>query len=152
MEEFASAYVTQYVLPYWASVYGLATAGGLIGWLWSRLSGQTATLRRVPYFVRLCLAALIVCVVEIATVKAGDASVWGVTARLAALLMAAPLIGGFYAGCIAAARSRDAAGHPNGALLAFVPLANLWLLVAPPLGGREPGEGFLRLDFRRARP
>lgn len=128
MEDFASAYVLQYVLSYWLSVYGLAVAGGLIGWLSSWLSGQTATLGRVPYFVRLCLATLIVCVVEIAAVKAGDASVWGVAARLAALLMAAPLIGGFYIGRIAAARSRDAAGHPNGAVLAFIPLANLWLL------------------------
>lgn len=127
MEEFASAFVIQYLLPYWSSVYGLACAGGLVGWLSSGLSRANA-LGRVPYFVRLCLVTLFVCVVEIATVKGGDASVWGVATRLAALLMAAPLIGGFYVGRIAAARSRDAFGHPYGAMLAFIPLANLWLL------------------------
>lgn len=131
VEELASAYVIQYVFPYWMSVYGLAAVGGFLGWLWSRLSGRTTMLARVPYFVRLSLVTLLVCVVEFAAVKAGDASVWGVATRLAVPLMAAPLIGGFYVGRIAAARSRDAAGHPNGALLAFIPLANLWPLFKP---------------------
>lgn len=132
VEELASDYVIQYLLPYWSSVYGLVCAGGLVGWLWSWLSGRTANaLARAPYFVRLCLAILFVCVVEIATVKGGDASVWKVAVRLAAVVMAAPLIGGLYIGRIAAARSRDTFGHPNGAMLAFVPLANLWLLFKP---------------------
>ena len=41
------------------------------------------------------------------------------------------LVFGFFYGRIAMARSRDAYGHGRAAALAFIPLANLWLLTTP---------------------
>lgn len=128
MEKFASEYVNQYPLPHWLSVYGLIVVGGLIGWVWSALSGRRATLGPVPFFVRLCLAILIVCVVEIVSIKGKETIAWNVATRLAILLASSSLICGVYIGRIAAARSQDAFGHLNGTPLVFIPIANLLLV------------------------
>lgn len=48
---------------------------------------------------------------------------------------------GFALWRLAAARSRDALGHSLAGALAFIPLANLWLMLAPP---REEPAGIVR--------
>ena len=104
VEDFASAFLAQRGLSYWLIVYGLIVAGGLVGWMWSALTGRRARLGQAPFFVRLCLATLFLCVAEMASFKSPEAMAWMVETRLAAWLVASSLIGGVYIGRIAAAR------------------------------------------------
>ena len=48
---------------------------------------------------------------------------------LIAISLAAAIAGGYFACLLAMARSRDAYGHARMAFLAFIPIANFWLLV-----------------------
>ena len=50
---------------------------------------------------------------------------------LMALSLAASIAGGYFLYRIAMARSRDAYGHSRMAFLAFIPIANFWLLLTP---------------------
>lgn len=131
MEKFATWYLTLEPLRYWLGVYGVMCVGGFLGWLSSLWFGRPATRDRSPYFVRLCLATLFVCLAELFALKASEAVAWKVAPRLALFLIAVAMIGGFYAGRIATARSRAAFGHGRAAPLAFIPFANLWLLFKP---------------------
>lgn len=127
LEELAEKFVRQSGLSYWLIVYGLIVVGGLVGWIWSALSGRRARLGQAPFFVRLCLAILFLCVAQMASFRSPEAMAWMVTTRLAVLLAASSLLGGVYIGRIAAARSLDAFGHMNGTPLVFVPVANILL-------------------------
>ena len=48
---------------------------------------------------------------------------------LTEIWLAAAIAGGYFVCLLAMARSRDAYGHARMAFLAFIPIANLWLLV-----------------------
>ncbi len=60
-----------------------------------------------------------------------QAIVGGFSWVIAGLEILIILVFGFFFGRVAMARSRDAYGHSGMAVLAFVPLANLWLLFTP---------------------
>ena len=141
VEDFASAFLAQRGLSYWLIVYGLIVAGGLVGWMWSALTGRRARLGQAPFFVRLCLATLFLCVAEMASFKSPEAMAWMVETRLAAWLVASSLIGGVYIGRIAAARSLDAFGNMNGTPLVFIPVVNLLLALMASAEAR-PGRRF----------
>lgn len=109
--------------------YGLVILGGVIGGLTNR---SMAEIRRAPYFALSGLIFLCVSVVTLAglafIVQALAGSFFWV---IVGLEMLASVIGGFFVARIAAARSRDAYGHGRMAALAFIPIANFWLLLTP---------------------
>lgn len=109
--------------------YGLAILGGIIGGLTYR---STKEIRRADYFaasglIFLCIAAVTFGGAQFIVQAIVGGFFWVVIA--AALL--ATVVGGFFLARIAADRSRDAYGHGRMAALAFIPLANLWLLLTP---------------------
>ncbi len=144
MEKLATWYLALEPLRYWLTVYGVMCVGGLFGWLSSLWSGRPARLDRSPYFVRLCLVMLFVSLAELAALKAAEAVAWKVAPRLALFLIAVAFIGGASAGRAAAARSRAAFGHGRAAPLAFIPIANLWLLFKPSRIAVAPRFGLTR--------
>lgn len=143
MEGFATAYLIQSPADLWLGVYGLTCIGGLIGSVMG--FRVTSPLKRVPYFFWSSLFILGISLAQYWAVGGPEAIVAGHAWPLAAKLMLAPMVAGFVLGLLSAARSRDAFGHAKAAPLAVVPLANLWLLLAPsrteaeggaPVGGR----------------
>ena len=109
--------------------YGLVILGGIIGGLSNR---SLVELRRAPYFA---LSGLVFLGVATATFTGMafivQALVGGFFWTIVGLEMLASAVGGFFIARIAAARSRDAYGHGRMAALAFIPLANFWLLLTP---------------------
>lgn len=109
--------------------YGLAILGGIIGGLTYR---SFAEIRRAHYFALSGLIFLCVAVVTFGglafIVQALSGGFFWV---IAAAEMLATIVGGFFIARIAADRSRDAYGHGRMAALAFIPLANFWLLLTP---------------------
>lgn len=108
--------------------YGFAIAGGVLAGLLHR---GTSELSRAPYFAFNGLmffvvsAAQLVWLGSIPALKGGYVWVFmlvDVLVRVAA---------GYGVGVIAMARSRDAYGHGRMAALAFIPIANFWLLLTP---------------------
>ncbi len=109
--------------------YALTILGGLAGGLTGR---SNAELLRAPYFAFSCLVILASGVVSYASVPfMVPAMSGGYFWVLVAATLAVPLIGGFFIARIAKSRSRDAYGHPRMAALAFIPIANFWLLLTP---------------------
>ncbi|MBS1164506.1 MAG: hypothetical protein H6R00_531 [Proteobacteria bacterium] len=143
MEEFATAYLIQSPANLWLGVHGLTCIGGLIG----SVMGFRATspLNRIPYFFWSSLFVLGISLAQYWAVGGPEAIVTGHAGPLAVKLMVATVVGGFGLGLLSAARSRDAFGHVKAAPLAFVPLANLWLLLAP---SRPEAEGVASVGGR----
>jgi hypothetical protein len=109
--------------------YGLLILGGILGGLTNR---SALELRRAPYFAFTGLISLGVSAVTFAGAAfIVQALVGGFFWTILGLNMFATVIGGFFFARIAAARSRDAYGHCRMAALAFIPIANLWLLLTP---------------------
>lgn len=109
--------------------YAITVLGGIVGGFTSR---STIELRRAPYFALSCLVILATGAVSYASVPflvpaMSGSFLWAIVAAT----LAVPLVGGFFIARIAQARSRDAYGHSNAAALAFIPLANFWLLLTP---------------------
>ena len=129
MEEFATAYLIQSPADLWLGVYGLTCIGGLIGSVMG--FRVTSPLKRAPYFFWSSLFILGISLAQYWATGGPEAIVAGHAGPLAVKLMAATVLGGVVLGLLSAARSRDAFGHGKAAPLAFVPLANLWLLLAP---------------------
>jgi hypothetical protein len=109
--------------------YGLAILGGVIGGLTYR---STTEIRRAHYFALSGLIFLCVAVVTFGGMAfIVQALVGGYFWVIVAAEMLATVVGGFFFARIAADRSRDAYGHGRMAALAFIPLANFWLLLTP---------------------
>lgn len=109
--------------------YGLVILGGIIGGLTNR---SVAEIRRAHYFALsglICLCTSLVTFAGMAFIV--PALVGGFFWIVVGAEMLAPLIGGFFLARIASDRSRDAYGHGRMAALAFIPLANFWLLLTP---------------------
>ena len=89
-------------------------------------------LRRAPYFA---LSGLLFLLLSGASMFTSafivQAIVGGIFWVIVALEVLATIVFGFFLGRVAMARSRDAYGHGRAAVLAFIPLANLWLLLTP---------------------
>jgi hypothetical protein len=109
--------------------YGLAILGAVIGGLTYR---STTEIRRAHYFALSGLIFLCVAVVMFGGMALiVQALVGGYFWVVVAAEMLATVAGGFFFARIAADRSRDAYGHGRMAALAFIPLANFWLLLTP---------------------
>jgi hypothetical protein len=109
--------------------YGLAILGAVIGGLTYR---STTEIRRAHYFALSGLIFLCVAVVMFGGMALiVQALVGGYFWVIVAAEMLATVAGGFFFARIAADRSRDAYGHGRMAALAFIPLANFWLLLTP---------------------
>lgn len=109
--------------------YGLVILGGIIGGLTYR---STIEIRRAHYFALSGLIFLCVAVVTFGGLAfIVQALVGGYFWVIVAAEMLATVVGGFFFARIAADRSRDAYGHGRMAALAFIPLANFWLLLTP---------------------
>jgi uncharacterized protein YneF (UPF0154 family) len=128
LENLAIQYVSQPEPSLRAISYGMMIAGGLGAAFFHK---GTAELQRAPYFAYIGFLALI---------AAGSQFVWfgvipAMTGGFLWVLMLVDVIAtlgiGYAAGVIAMARSRDAYGHARLAFLAFIPIANLWLLGIP---------------------
>lgn len=109
--------------------YGLVIVGGIIGGLTYRSATE---IRRAHYFA---LSGLILLSMSVVTFGGMafivQALAGGYFWVVVAAEMIAAVVGGFFFARIAADRSRDAYGHGRAAALAFIPFANLWLLLTP---------------------
>lgn len=109
--------------------YGLMIMGGIIGGLTNKSAFE---IRRGHYF---SLSGLIFLCVSVATFIGMtfivQSLVGGFFWLVVALEILTSVVAGFFIARIAAARSRDAYGHGRMATLAFIPIANLWLLFTP---------------------
>ena len=139
VEEFATTYLVQGPVDLWLSVCALVCVGGLIGGVAG--FAMTSRLRRRAFFFWSSLFILIVSFSQYWMLDGPEAIAANEAGPLALRLMLVPALVGFPLGLMAAARSRDAFGHPKAAPLAFVPLANLWLLLAPSRPSRGKGGG-----------
>jgi len=109
--------------------YGLVILGGIIGGLTNR---SVTEIRRAHYFTLSGLIFLCVSAVTFAGMAfIVQALVSGLFWVVVGLEMLASVVGGFFLSRIAIARSRDAYGHGRMAALAFIPIANFWLLLTP---------------------
>ncbi|MGP1253296.1 MAG: hypothetical protein ACTS10_02705 [Kiloniellales bacterium] len=128
LEDIANRYVYQSEDSYRLAVYVLAVTGAIFAAVFHK---STLELRRAPYFVYLSLlffAAIASQLVWLGALPpAAETPLWGF--MLAEILIR--LAVGYGLGVIAMARSRDAFGHARMAFLAFIPLANFWLLLKP---------------------
>ena len=86
-------------------------------------------LPRAPYFAYMAALVLTVLSAQLVWLPTERSITSGYPAAVLAIWIVTLTVGG-YCGCLLAmARSRDAYGHDGMAWLAFIPLANLWLLL-----------------------
>ena len=109
--------------------YLLLIIGGLIGGFTNR---SELSLTRAPYFAQsavilICTSLVSVLMLPFLIPAMRGGFLWVVLLAEFGALVAA----GFWFARIAIARSRDAYGTGDRAALAFIPLANLWLLFTP---------------------
>lgn len=109
-------------------VLGLMGVGAIIAAIVTR---STLEIARAPYFAYRAFIFFAICAAQIVWLWKVDAIVGGYVWLLPIVGLGAFMVGGFYTCEIAIARSRDAYGHGRMAFLAFVPIANLVLLLKP---------------------
>jgi hypothetical protein len=107
--------------------YGLVILGGIIGGLTDR---SIAEFSRAPYFALLGLIFFSVSFVSVfSMVFIVSAIINGFFWVIVAVELLVMVAGGFFVARVATARSRDAYGHGGMAALAFIPIANFWLVL-----------------------
>ena len=94
-----------------------------------------AVLNRAPYFALTSVVVMAIAVGQLIWLQTGLALVGGWLWGLCGLEALFSLTAGYALVVLGQARSRDVLGHGRAGILVLVPLANLWLLLAP---GREP--------------
>ena len=129
LEDLAIQYVSQDEGVLRLINYGLVIGGGVIAGIVTR---STVAIARAPYFAYTALILFAASAVEIVWLLSISAMTGGYLWVLMMVSVAATVAGGFFLCVIAMARSRDAHGHARMAFLAFIPLANFWLLFARP--------------------
>jgi len=124
--------------------YLMTVAGALLA---ARTTERNGRLPRVPYFAYQGLIFFSASLASQVALIMPFAMVGGFLILLFAFtLIFVPVIAGYFTSLIAMARSRDAFDHPYGAILAFIPLANLYLLFATnrePVFGRQTQSSYL---------
>lgn len=109
--------------------FGLLILGGVIGSFTHR---SIKELKRAPYFAFSSMIFLAMAAVTFGgTIFIVESLAAGFFWVVVAAEMLTSVVGGFFIARIAADRSRDAYGHSKGTVLAFIPLANFWLLLTP---------------------
>lgn len=133
-EELAIEFILRAEWQIWAVAFVLAVLGGAMSAL---LFISNVRMTRAAYFLGNCVVLLVAALSKMLLVPTQGAFEKG---HLGAWLVLWGLVQG---GCgfalwrLALARSRHAVGHCGLAALAFIPLANLWLMIAP--AQEEPG-------------
>ncbi len=128
LEDIALRYVNQSEYELRAIHYGLVILGAIIAGVVNKSKDELA---RAPYFAYSALIFFFVSAVGIVWLQSLPAIDGGYLWVLMVVSVAAVIIGGFLFCKIAIARSLDVHGHGRMAALAFIPLANLWLLSRP---------------------
>lgn len=126
LEEIAIQYVSQpeihlQFIPYLITIVGAIVAA---------ISNKSAVaLRRSPYFAYSAILFFLAAVAQLVWLNSNSAILGGFLWVLMITDVIVRLAAGYTLGIIAMARSRDAYGHARRAFLAFIPIANLWLLL-----------------------
>lgn len=128
LEELAFRFINQSESSANATSYGLILVGATIAAFTVRSKSEIA---RAPYFFYSALIFFFVSAMQIVWIYSVHAIAGGYLWVLVLVSVATAIIAGFFLCSIAKARSRDASGHSRLAALAFIPLANLWLLLTP---------------------
>ncbi|KHQ54496.1 hypothetical protein [Mameliella alba] len=128
LEDLAIQYVSQSEDSLRMISYGITIAGAVVAPFFHK---STAELQRAPYFAFSGLLFFIAATSQLVWFGSISAMTGGF---LWVLMLVDVIVGlgvGYAFGIIAKARSRDAYGHARMAILAFIPIANFWLLLTP---------------------
>ena len=128
LEDLAIQYINQTEDNLRAIGYGLTILGAIIAGATSKSKSEIA---RAPYFAYSAFLVLAAYTTQIVWLQSLPAMAGGYLWTLMTVNVVTSLVVGFFFGQIAMARSRDAYGHGRLAALAFIPFANLWLLLTP---------------------
>lgn len=126
LEDIALKYASQTEEELRAIAYGLAILGAVIAGVTTRSKSE---LRRAPYFAGMGLLFLASATTEIVWLGSLSAITGGYLWALMAVDLVKMLAFGYFLCVFSMARSRDAFGTGSGAFLAFIPIANLVLLL-----------------------
>lgn len=111
---------------------GLGFLFFIVGGILSRIAGKAdVKLKRTPYFAYSCLIFLLLSAAQLIWVQSVPAITGGYLWLLMTIDIGASVVGGFFYGKVAMARSLDAYGGRGMAVLGFIPLLNLLLLFKP---------------------
>jgi hypothetical protein len=108
--------------------YAFAIAGGVLAGLFHR---STSELPRAPYFAYTGLLFFVVSAAQLIWLGSVPALMGGYVWVFMVIDLLVRVAVGYGIAVIAMARSRDAYGHGRMAALAFIPIANFWLLLTP---------------------
>ncbi|WP_417463250.1 hypothetical protein [Kordiimonas sp.] len=128
LEEVALSYVNQNEDELRLIGYGIVITGAILAALTHNHRNELA---RAPYFVYSGLLFFVTSVTQLVWLGSIPAMIGGYLWVFMLVDVLTSLAVGYGFGVIAMARSRDAYGHGRLAVLAFVPLANFWLLLVP---------------------
>lgn len=125
MEQLAYSYILLPELAMRAIGIGLICLGGIVA-----LTTRTPSFRllRGPYFAATALCTLAMTLTQFWWLGGGAMMQAGTFWLLMIGDFVVSLAGGYAIGVLAQARSVDAYGDPGKAFMAFIPIANLWLL------------------------
>lgn len=126
LEEIATKYVSQTDASLRLISYAITIAGASAAAIYHKSSAE---LRRAPYFAYSGLLFFITAASQLVWLSSIPAMTGGFLWVFVLVDVVVGLGIGYAFGVIAMARSRDAYGHARMAFLAFIPLANLWLLL-----------------------
>lgn len=127
-EEFAIDFILRAEWQIWVTAFLLAVIGGAISAL---LFISNARMARTPYFLGNSIILLVAALSKVLLVPTHGAFEKGYLGAWLVLWGLVQVGCGFTLWRLALARSRHAFGHCRLAALAFIPFANLWLMVAP---------------------
>ena len=128
LEEIAIQFVNQSEDTLQQIGLGLTVIGAIVAALVTQSKTEIA---RAPYFAYSALIFLLVSAAQIVWLQALPAMTGGYLWVLMLISLTASVLGGFFFCRIAMARSREAYDHGRMAFLAFIPIANFWLLLTP---------------------
>ena len=128
LEEIAIQYVNQTEDSLRLISYGITIAGAFVAAIFHKSSAE---LRRAPYFAYSGLLFFIAAASQLVWFGSIPAMTGGFLWVFMLVDVVVGLGAGYAFGIIAMARSRDAYGHARMAVLAFIPIANFWLLLTP---------------------
>lgn len=128
LEDIALRYIGQSEDNLRLLAYGIVVVGAIFAGLFHR---SNTLLRRAPYFAYTGLLLLLSAAAQLVWLGSLPAMTGGYLWVFMLVDLVAGLAIGYAFAVIAMGRSRDAYGHARMAVLAFIPLANLWLLGTP---------------------
>jgi|HigsolmetaGSP11D_1036233.scaffolds.fasta_scaffold00317_19 hypothetical protein len=114
--------------------YGILVfiAGFVVAALVARAKKRSFEINRAPFFFYMSLIYFLASVSKMAWLGMDSALRGGYLWTLIAFNAACIFASGYFTSVLAMARSRSAFGNSKGAILAFFPIINFWLLFAPP--------------------